>query len=37
MKHFFAFCRRNRLFGALLAVMVLIPTVYSYALHRKGI
>ena len=25
------------LFGALLAVMVLIPTVYSYALHRKGI
>ena len=25
------------LFGALLAVMVLIPAVYSYALHRKGI
>ena len=25
------------LFGVLLAVMVLIPTVYSYALHRKGI
>ena len=25
------------LFGALLAVMVLIPTIYSYALHRKGI
>lgn len=25
------------LFGALLAVMVLIPTAYSYALHRKGI
>ena len=23
--------------GALLAVMVLIPTIYSYALHRKGI
>ena len=23
--------------GALLAVMVLIPAVYSYALHRKGI
>ena len=25
------------LIGALLAVMVLIPTIYSYALHRKGI
>lgn len=25
------------LLGALLAVMVLIPAVYSYALHRKGI
>ena len=25
------------LFGVLLAVMVLIPAVYSYALHRKGI
>ena len=25
------------LFGALLAVMVLIPAIYSYALHRKGI
>ena len=23
--------------AVLLAVMVLIPTVYSYALHRKGI
>ena len=25
------------LIGALLAVMILIPTIYSYALHRKGI
>ena len=27
----------GRLFGVLLVVMVLIPAIYSYALHRKGI